>query len=88
MRGGQAEVVALSVFNRPLSPAEQHPVAARVLRTTEAQVALQRTDDRTEALREFVWGSLAWGSLVDRWLSRLRDLVSITSLAGDFPGRL
>ncbi len=33
---------------------ERHPVAARVLRTTMAQVALQRTDDRTEALREVV----------------------------------
>ena len=34
--------------------AERHPIAARVLRTTMAQVALQRTDDRTEALREIV----------------------------------
>ncbi|OWO94654.1 hypothetical protein B5E41_12975 [Rhizobium esperanzae] len=34
--------------------AERHPVAARVLRTTMAQVALQRTDDRTEALRNIV----------------------------------
>ena len=33
---------------------ERHPVAARVLRTTMAQVALQRNDDRTEALREIV----------------------------------
>jgi 3-(3-hydroxy-phenyl)propionate hydroxylase len=33
---------------------ERHPVAARVLRTTMAQVALQRTNDRTEALREIV----------------------------------
>jgi len=33
---------------------ERHPVAARVLRTTMAQVALQRTDDRTEPLREIV----------------------------------
>jgi len=33
---------------------ERHPIAARVLRTTMAQVALQRTDDRTEALRETV----------------------------------
>ena len=33
---------------------ERHPVAARVLRTTMAQVALQRTDDPTEALREIV----------------------------------
>ncbi|MFW8645293.1 FAD-dependent monooxygenase [Rhizobium beringeri] len=34
--------------------AERHPVAARVLRTTMAQVALQRTDDRTEPLRDIV----------------------------------
>jgi len=33
---------------------ERHPIAARVLRMTMAQVALQRTDDRTEALREIV----------------------------------
>ncbi len=31
---------------------ERHPVAARVLRDTLAQVALLRTDDRTNALRE------------------------------------
>jgi 2-polyprenyl-6-methoxyphenol hydroxylase-like FAD-dependent oxidoreductase len=31
---------------------ERHPVAARVLRTTMAQVALMRTDDHTEALRD------------------------------------
>jgi 3-(3-hydroxy-phenyl)propionate hydroxylase len=34
--------------------AERHPVAARVLRNTMAQVALTRTDERTEALREIV----------------------------------
>ncbi|MBB4386815.1 hypothetical protein GGE61_003135 [Rhizobium leguminosarum] len=34
--------------------AERHPVAARVLRTTMAQVALQRADDRTEVLRDIV----------------------------------
>ncbi len=34
--------------------AERHPVAARVLRTTMAQVALMRVDDRIEALREAV----------------------------------
>ncbi|MBX5045277.1 FAD-dependent monooxygenase [Rhizobium lentis] len=34
--------------------AERHPVAARVLRVTMAQVALQRSDDRTEALRDIV----------------------------------
>jgi 2-polyprenyl-6-methoxyphenol hydroxylase-like FAD-dependent oxidoreductase len=32
--------------------AERHPVAARVLRTTMAQVALLRPDDRTDALRD------------------------------------
>ena len=32
--------------------AERHPVAARVLRTTMAQVALMRPDDRIEALRD------------------------------------
>jgi 3-(3-hydroxy-phenyl)propionate hydroxylase len=34
--------------------AERHPVAARVLRNTMAQVALLRTDERTEALREIM----------------------------------
>jgi hypothetical protein len=32
--------------------AERHPVAARVLRTTMAQVMLRRPDERTQALRE------------------------------------
>jgi 2-polyprenyl-6-methoxyphenol hydroxylase-like FAD-dependent oxidoreductase len=32
--------------------AERHPIAARVLRDTMAQVALSRTDDRSNALRE------------------------------------
>ncbi len=34
--------------------AERHPVAARVLRNTMAQVALLRADDRTNALRDTV----------------------------------
>ena len=34
--------------------AERHPVGARVLRNTMAQVALTRVDDRTEALRDSV----------------------------------
>jgi 2-polyprenyl-6-methoxyphenol hydroxylase-like FAD-dependent oxidoreductase len=34
--------------------AERHPVAARVLRTTMAQVALMRVDDRIDALRDTV----------------------------------
>ncbi len=33
---------------------ERHPVAARVLRNTMAQVALLRTDDRTNALRDIM----------------------------------
>jgi len=33
---------------------ERHPVTARVLRNTMAQVALLRTDDRTNALRDIV----------------------------------
>jgi 3-(3-hydroxy-phenyl)propionate hydroxylase len=39
--------------------AERHPVAARVLRNTMAQVALRRTDDRTKALNETVAELLA-----------------------------
>lgn len=34
--------------------AERHPVAAIVLRNTMAQVALLRTDDRTNALRDII----------------------------------
>jgi hypothetical protein len=34
--------------------AERHPVGARVLRNTMAQVALGRTDERTNALREIM----------------------------------
>jgi 3-(3-hydroxy-phenyl)propionate hydroxylase len=34
--------------------AERHPVAARVLRSTMAQVALRRPDDRTKALSDYV----------------------------------
>jgi 3-(3-hydroxy-phenyl)propionate hydroxylase len=39
--------------------AERHPVAARVLRNTMAQVALRRADERTGALREIVAELLA-----------------------------
>ncbi len=34
--------------------AERHPVAARVLRSTMAQVALGGTDERTDALRDTI----------------------------------
>lgn len=51
-----AEVVHGTVPDRLLDTyhAERNPVGARVLRTTMAQVALMRVDDRTEALRESV----------------------------------
>jgi 3-(3-hydroxy-phenyl)propionate hydroxylase len=39
--------------------AERHPVAARVLRNTMAQVAIRRTDDRTKALSAVVSELLA-----------------------------
>jgi 2-polyprenyl-6-methoxyphenol hydroxylase-like FAD-dependent oxidoreductase len=39
--------------------AERHPVATRVLRSTMAQVALGRADDRTNALREIITEILA-----------------------------
>ena len=39
--------------------AERHPVAARILRLTMAQVALRRTDDRTRALGDMVSELLA-----------------------------
>jgi 2-polyprenyl-6-methoxyphenol hydroxylase-like FAD-dependent oxidoreductase len=38
--------------------AERHPVAARVLRNTMAQVALRREDERTKALRDTMSGLL------------------------------
>jgi 2-polyprenyl-6-methoxyphenol hydroxylase-like FAD-dependent oxidoreductase len=48
--------------------AERHPVAARVLRTTMAQVALLRTDDRTDALREIASELLGMDE-PHRWLA-------------------
>jgi 2-polyprenyl-6-methoxyphenol hydroxylase-like FAD-dependent oxidoreductase len=51
-----AQVVNRTAPDRLLDTyhAERHPVAARVLRNTMAQVALMRPDDRIEALRESV----------------------------------
>jgi 3-(3-hydroxy-phenyl)propionate hydroxylase len=46
--------------------AERHPVAARVLRYTLAQVAFQRTDDRTKALGEIFAEYLASDDLRKR----------------------
>ncbi|MEA2622291.1 MAG: hypothetical protein QOH61_1201 [Chloroflexota bacterium] len=49
-----AQVVNRTSVERLLDTyhAERHPVAARVLRTTMASVALRREDERTKALRE------------------------------------
>jgi 2-polyprenyl-6-methoxyphenol hydroxylase-like FAD-dependent oxidoreductase len=49
-----AEVVNQTSPNSLLDTyhAERHPVAARVLRNTMAQVALRRSDDRTKAVRD------------------------------------
>jgi 3-(3-hydroxy-phenyl)propionate hydroxylase len=46
---GTAPVSLLDTYQ-----AERHPVAARVLRTTMAQTALMRVDDRIDALRDSV----------------------------------
>ncbi|HET9836423.1 MAG TPA: hypothetical protein VFP88_08795 [Rhodanobacteraceae bacterium] len=48
--------------------AERHPVGTSVLRNTMAQVALLRTDDRTEALRDVVVS--ARPSMVKRAISK------------------
>jgi 3-(3-hydroxy-phenyl)propionate hydroxylase len=53
---------------------ERHPVAARVLRNTMAQVALLRTDDRTEALRETVSELLVMDEPRKRFGARMSGL--------------
>lgn len=54
--------------------AERHPVAARVLSDTLAQVALLRTDDRTEALRAVVAGMLRIDVVRRRFGARMSGL--------------
>lgn len=54
--------------------AERHPVAARVLRDTMAQVALLRTDDRTTALRDNVSELLSMDEPRKRWGARMSGL--------------
>ncbi|CAA9535893.1 MAG: 2-polyprenyl-6-methoxyphenol hydroxylase and related FAD-dependent oxidoreductases [uncultured Thermoleophilia bacterium] len=53
---------------------ERHPVAARVLRTTMAQVALQRPDVRTEALGETVAELLSMDEPRRRFAARMSGL--------------
>src|SRR6266480_3993499 len=54
--------------------AERHPVAARMLRDTMAQVALLRTDDRTDALREAVSELLTMDEPRKRFAARMSGL--------------
>jgi 2-polyprenyl-6-methoxyphenol hydroxylase-like FAD-dependent oxidoreductase len=54
--------------------AERHPVAARVLRNTMAQVALMRADDRIEALRGTVSGLLSMDEPRKRFAAMMSGL--------------
>ena len=54
--------------------AERHPVGARVLRTTMAQVALMRADDRIEALRDNVAELLSMDEPRKRFAARMSGL--------------
>jgi 2-polyprenyl-6-methoxyphenol hydroxylase-like FAD-dependent oxidoreductase len=54
--------------------AERHPVAARVLRDTMAQVALMRPDDRTEAVRDVVSELLSMEEPRKRFAARMSGL--------------
>ena len=54
--------------------AERHPVAARVLRDTMAQVALMRPDDRTEAVRDVVTELLTMAEPRRRFAARMSGL--------------
>jgi hypothetical protein len=54
--------------------AERHPVAARVLRNTMAQVALRRPDDRTKALGEYVSEFLSMNEPRRRWAAEMSGL--------------
>jgi 2-polyprenyl-6-methoxyphenol hydroxylase-like FAD-dependent oxidoreductase len=54
--------------------AERHPVAARVLRDTMAQVALMRPDDRIEAVRDVVAELLGMDEPRKRFAARMSGL--------------
>jgi 3-(3-hydroxy-phenyl)propionate hydroxylase len=64
---------------------ERHPVGARVLRNTMAQVALQRTDDRTDALREVVSDLLALDEPRRRFGAMMSGLDIHYDLGGGHP---
>jgi len=54
--------------------AERHPVAARILRNTMAQVALMRVDDRIEALRDIVSELLSMDEPRERFAAMMSGL--------------
>jgi 2-polyprenyl-6-methoxyphenol hydroxylase-like FAD-dependent oxidoreductase len=54
--------------------AERHPVAARVLRDTMAQVALMRPDDRIEAVRDILSELLSMDEPRKRFAARMSGL--------------
>jgi 3-(3-hydroxy-phenyl)propionate hydroxylase len=54
--------------------AERHPVGARVLRNTMAQVALRRMDERSQALTEVVTELLRMKEPRTRWAAELSGL--------------
>lgn len=54
--------------------AERHPVAARALRNTMAQVALRRTDERTKALGDYVAEFLSMDEPRKRWAAEMSGL--------------
>jgi len=65
--------------------AERHPIAARVLRHTMAQVALLRTDDRTDALRESISGLLGIDEPRKRLAAEMSGLGIHYDLGGGHP---
>lgn len=65
--------------------AERHPVAARVLRLTMAQVALLRQDERTKALRETVTDLLGMDEPRRRYAAIMSGLDIRYDLDGDHP---
>jgi 3-(3-hydroxy-phenyl)propionate hydroxylase len=54
--------------------AERHPVGARALRNTMAQVALRRTDDRSKALGDYVQELLRMEEPRRRWAGEISGL--------------
>jgi hypothetical protein len=65
--------------------AERHPVAARVLRKTMAQVALMRPDDRIEALRDTVAELLGMDEPRRRYAAMMSGLDIHYDLGGGHP---